>query len=263
VDSPADQPAAERPNPRFDVLELLVKVAALVAVVLPIIGAGIRVTAFTLAGEPNPLEMAVAEPVSELIATALKAVLPFVGAFVLLAPTLYQEWPRPQVPPRYYHRLPTPLALAIGVLLMGGAAFFLPWPGGVIELAGVSVASYMLGFLSARRALSFYRVAAVVFLAAIVSALGGGINGVAVGDQISSYRFASSAALSDGKYALVGESDGFVYLQSCQRQEIVGVSQQEISSFEATKATSAWPSDSLYEIMFKRGSPKIGYRPDC
>jgi Transposase, Mutator family len=56
--------------------------------------------------------------------------------------------------------------------------------------------------------LTFYRVAAAVLLAAIASALGGGINGVAVGDQVRNYRFANSSAMADGKYALVGDSDG-------------------------------------------------------
>jgi hypothetical protein len=69
--------------------------------------------------------------------------------------------------------------------------------------------------------------------------------------------------LTDGKYALVGESDGFVYLESCQHPGIVGVSQQEIVEFDAVKPSSPWPSDSLYEIIFSGGVPKIGYHPDC
>lgn len=254
---------AEHPAPHSDVLELLVKVTALVALLLPIVGAGVRATAFIVAGVPSPLEMAVAEPVPGLVSTALKAVVPITGAIVLLAPTLYQEWPRANVPPRVYHRVPTPIALIIGTVFLGGAGFFLPFPGGLVGLLGVGIASYMLGYWSARRQLTFYRVTAVVFLAAIASALGAGANGVAVGDQVSTYRFASSAGLMDGRYALVGEADGFVYVQSCHRHGIVGVNQQEVVEFSAAKTSSPWPSDSLYEIIFRGGIAKIGYRPYC
>jgi hypothetical protein len=255
--------AAEHPTPRSDVLELLVKVTALVALVLPIVGAGVRATAFILAGVPSPLEMAVAEPVADLVSTALKTVVPVTGAIVLLAPTLYQEWPRPNDPPRVYHRVPTPIALAIGIVFLSVPAFLLPLPGGVIGLLGVGTASYMLGFWASRLKLNFYRVAAVVFLAAIASALGAGVNGVAVGDQVNTYRFASSAGLTDGRYALVGEADGFLYVESCQRQGILGVSQQDVVEFGAASTSSPWPSDSLYGIIFKGGTAKIGYRPYC
>jgi hypothetical protein len=258
-----NQPTAERQAPRSDALELLVKVAALVAVVLPIVGAGVRATAFALVGVQSPLELAVAQPVSELINTALKAVVPLAGALVVLAPTLFREWPRPNVAPRYVHRVPTPMALVIGGLLLAAAAALLPWPGGFVGMLGAGAASYMLGFWAARQELTFYRLASVVFLAAIASALGAGINGVAVGEQVNSYRFASTAALTDGNYALVGESDGFVYLESCERRGIVGVSQQDIVEFSAVKTSNAWPSDSLYEIIFRGTSPKIGYRPEC
>jgi hypothetical protein len=89
-----------------DVLELLVKVAALVAVVLPIVGAGVRATAFALAGTPNPLELAVAEPVSQLVTTALLAGAPIAAAIVALAPFVYRDWPRPNVAPRNYNLSP-------------------------------------------------------------------------------------------------------------------------------------------------------------
>jgi len=56
------EPTGESKARQSDVLELLVKVAALVAVVLPIVGAGVRAMAFALAGTPHPLELAVAEP---------------------------------------------------------------------------------------------------------------------------------------------------------------------------------------------------------
>jgi hypothetical protein len=248
---------------RYDVLELLVKVAALVAVVLPIVGAGVRFTAFALAGVTNPLEMALAQPVSELVGSAMKAVAPVAGGIVVLAPNLYREWPRRNIAPRYYHRVPTPVALIVGTIFLAAAAFLLPWPGGFIGLFGVSAVSWVLGFWAARRQLSFYRLGAAVFLAAVTSALGSGINGVAVGDQVDSYRFASGAALLDGKYALVGKADGFVYLESCHHQGIVGVNQQQIVVFSPVSASNPWPSDSLYGIIFGGGSPRIGYRPEC
>ncbi|HCG00893.1 MAG TPA: hypothetical protein DEV93_10170 [Chloroflexi bacterium] len=255
--------AAEPVAPRYDFLELLVKVAALVAVVLPIVGVGVRAIAFTLAGVHDPIEMAVAQPVSDLVSTALKAVAPVAGGIVLLAPTVYQDWPRPNVAPRSYHRLPTPLALVIGAVFLAAAATLLPWPGGFVGVFGVGAVSFILGFWAARRQLSFYRVAAAVFLAAIASAVGAGINGVAVGDHVNTYRFAASAALTDGTYALVGDSDGFLYLESCQRSGIIGVNQQEIVEFNAVKASSPWPSDSLYGIIFGGGTPRVGYRPEC
>jgi hypothetical protein len=106
--------ASERHAPTTDVLELLVKIAALVVVVLPAVGGGVRATAFALAGVPSPLEMAVAEPVSDLVTTALKAVVPITAGLVVLAPSIYRDWPRPNVAPHYYHRMPTPFALVIG-----------------------------------------------------------------------------------------------------------------------------------------------------
>lgn len=84
------------PPQRSDALELLVKVAALIAVVLPIVGASVRALAFALAGVQNPLEMAATQPVSGLVITALKASGPSVLPVVVLSIVTYQSWSRPR-----------------------------------------------------------------------------------------------------------------------------------------------------------------------
>jgi hypothetical protein len=255
--------ATQPTPPRSDILELLVKVAALVAVVLPIVGAGVRATAFALAGVSNPLGLAVAEPVSVLATTALVAVAPIAAAIVALAPFLYRDWPRPKVPPRRSNLSlrAARAAVALGILLLVVAVFILPWPAGLVWILGGGVSSWLLGLWSARQELTFYRVSTVVFLAAIVTALGAGLNGIAVGDQVYHYRFSTNSVISDGNYALAGESDGFVYLESCQRPGIEGVSQQDIVEFSAVKGTE--PLHSLYEIIFRGGSLNIGYHRGC
>jgi len=47
--------------------------------------------------------------------------------------------------------------------------------------------SYRLGWWTARRELTFYRIAFVVLVGAIATAIGAGINGLAVGDQVNTY----------------------------------------------------------------------------
>lgn len=69
--------------------------------------------------------------------------------------------------------------------------------------------------------------------------------------------------IADGDYAVVGESDGFVYLESCHRPGIVAIRQQDVIEFKAAMATNKLPWINLFEIIFRNASPKIGYRPEC
>lgn len=135
-------------------------------------------------------------------------------------------------------------------------------PAGLIWTTSGAALSYWLGFWSARRELTFYRVASVVFVAAIATALGAGINGIGIGDQVYEYRFAPSSGMSDGTYALVGQSDGVLYLDPCQRRGIEGVSQLSIVEFKPASAHRG-ALNNLYEILFRGGSLQIGYRPQC
>ncbi len=258
------QPAADLQAPRYDVLELVVKVAALIAVVLPIVGAGVRAIAFLLAGVPNPLDMAATQPVSGLFITALKANWPSVLPVVILSVLTYQNWSRPHLastdtPPTWRRWA----ILGLGVLFLAPAAFALAWPGGLVGVLVWTVISYRLGWWTARRELTFYRIAFVVLVGGVATAVGAGINGLAVGDQVNNYTFVSSAALADGEYALVGESDGFVYLESCHRHGIVGIRQQDIMEFSEAKPTNVQSWTNLFQIMFRGASPKFGYRPGC
>jgi hypothetical protein len=256
--------AGERPPAQADILELLVKVGALVAVVLPIVGAGVRATAFALAGIPNPLELAVAEPVSKLVTTALVAAAPVAAAIAALAPFVYRDWPRPNAPLRNYALASrgSHFLIALGFLLLAIAVFILPFPAGLIWTLSCGALSYQLGFWSARRELTFYRVASVVFLAAITTALAAGLNGIGIGDAVYEYQFSPSSGVPDGTYALLGQSDGVVYLDPCKTSGIEGVSQQVIVKFKPASAHRE-TLDSPYEIFFSGGFLQIGYRRQC
>jgi hypothetical protein len=259
----ATQPTAQHSED----LELLVKVTALMAGILPVVGAGVRAIAFYLAGVPSPLDMAVRQPVSALASTAFNASGLIAVFFAALIFAAHRGWhtrvfrsPSPTyVRPKWLKRL----LIFEWIVIIGVPVITLPWPGGAVGMAGSVWAGWLLGGWSARHELTFYRSAAAVLVVGLSSAVSAGITGATVGDDVNNFTFAAPADLADGTYALVGESDGFVYLESCHQSGIVAVSQQDVEKFSHANPSKNQTTPSLIEIVFHGATPRIGYRAEC
>src|SRR5712692_1898045 len=84
------------------VLELTVKIAGLVVVVLPVVGVAIRFIAFAVGGVPNAIDMATRESVAGLASTAIQAVGAGVVTVAVLAFLAYRGFFVPMPPPGKY-----------------------------------------------------------------------------------------------------------------------------------------------------------------
>jgi len=249
--------------PRYaDPLELMVKVTGLVALVVPVVGAGIRATAFLLAGIPNPINLAIADSLGGLASTTLEAIgfnVVFVAALAFVA---HRGWLRTN--PWHFGkvtRFTWRLWSAVAILVLGTLAAF-AWPGGVLLQGGSWWGGWLLGDWSARGTMTFYRAASAVIVVGIFGALAAGTSGWHVGDQVNNYEFTTESGMIDGKYVRLGESDGLVYLDACGGQGIVGVNQAVIVKVRPGNASPA-DNPTLFDVIVRGRSPVIGYKRRC
>jgi len=257
-----------------DPLEVIVKVAGLLVVALPLVGVGVRLVAFQLAGVPVPLQMATRDSVVGLAATAFTATWPSVVVTAVFAVSVYRRW-LPGLDrdsslyvavahPRYWKwRLRLDRALVLTVL--AGAVLLLQWPGGVlIAVAGVGM-GMAIAWLDIRRQLTIYSVALLVAVTGGINAVGAGLEGVGIGDEVDGYYFTSKAGLpADGHYVRLGEADGVIYLQSCG----AGNAFVAVNSLDVARVLPGQPSQdrqipALLNIVLRHQTPQIGYRPRC
>ena len=256
-----------------DPLEAIVKMAGLLALALPLVGIGVRLVAFQLAGLPNALLLATRDSVFELATTAFDATWPSVTVAVLLIVAVNRGWMsgavterdiKLAVEHRRYFKARLWLFRAAFASLVLAAFLVLPWPGGtLIGLAGLGM-GWAISRLEMRRQLTLYSAAVLVAAVSCLNAVGAGLEGVGVGDEVNVYHFATKPGLpTDGRYVRLGEADGVLYLQSCANPNVtVAVNNSDVARFEIGQAS---PSETPNLILIVRWhkAPEIGYRPRC
>ena len=257
-----------------DPLEAIVKVAGLLAIALPLVGIGVRFVAFQMAGVPVPLLMAARDSVVGLAVAAFTVTWPSVLITAVFALAIYRRW-LPGLSadadiriavahPRYWKwrlRLDRTVIVITTVTLV----LILPWPGSVlIGCAGIGM-GMALGWLDIRKRLSIYTAALLVVGMGITNALGAGLNGSGVGDEVNSYYFTAKTGLPpDGRYVRLGEAGGVLYLQSCGAgNAFVAVNSSEVTRLAPSSAPSDRQIPSLLNIVIRHQAPQIGYHPRC
>jgi hypothetical protein len=246
-----------------DILELLVKTAGLVVIILPLVGAGIRALAFALAGLPDPIALAADNSVASLAVTAIKAVGFLVAVVAALGFLAHRGWAKPytgtRLSWRWYGKWQQRAVLVVSI---GVIALLSVWPGGLLFFAVGGFAGWLIAEWQLRKLLSFYRIAVVVMLVGAISAVAAGLDGSAVGDQVNTYRFTSATGIPDGNYVPLGESNGIVFIDSCRGLGLVGVNTTEVSNFTSAPQHTA-SGQTLFNWIFRRGSLSVGYRRQC
>ncbi len=246
-----------------DPVELAVQVLGLVAILLPLIGVGIRAVAFVISGIPNPLELAAKDGVPDLALTATKAVAPLAIMYSAFALAVYYGWlsklpqPKPMSKPMSRFR-----ALPVGLILLMLLAFLADFPGYWILFGGGLAVGALLARWEVRMQLTFYRIAVAILVAGTFAAIAAGIAGYGVGDETNVYQFASTSGLSDGKYVLIGESDGITYIDSCQGTGVIGISDLQIVSVRPSPP-SVGRYGTLLDDIFAHNPVTIGYLRQC
>ncbi len=258
---------------RIDPLELIVKIAGLLVLTLPLVGIGVRLVAFQSAGMPDALRLATRDSVVGLATTAFIATWPSVFVVIGLSIAAHRGWMSGQRPPalapsarllkwlkwsaRAYRA-----SFAIAVIVI---ALTFPWPAGVFLVAAGAGGGMAIGWLNVCRRLTIYTVALLVVLVGIANAAGAGLEGNGVGDELNMYYFASKAGLpADGRYVVLGQADGVLYLQSCgANKELLAVNNQDVARLTPTQVPDVVVTPSLVDIVIRHRSSRIGYHPNC
>jgi hypothetical protein len=259
---------------RTDPLEAIAKVAGLLAITLPLVGIGVRFVAFQLAGVPVPVLMATRDSVVGLATTAFVATWPMVLITAVFALAVYRRWV-PALTSDYdlqlavahprYMKWRVRLERAVVPVVVVTVALVLPWPGGVvIALSGVGM-GMAIAWLDLRRRLSIYSIALLVVVMGVVNAVGAGLEGVGVGDEVDMYYFSTKAGLPpDGRYVRLGEADSVLYLQSCGASNpLVAVNSQDVARLVPEHPAQDRQIPALLDILIRHRTQQIGYRPRC
>jgi hypothetical protein len=122
-----------------------------------------------------------------------------------------------------------------------------------------------LGWLDIRKQLTTYTIALLVVATGGLNAVGAGLEGVGVGDEVDTYVFVSTLGLPpDGRYVRLAEADGVLYLQSCSHDNpLVAVTNQDVARLVPGQPSRDSYSPALLDIFIRHRTPQIGYRPRC
>jgi hypothetical protein len=258
---------ANTPTDRPDTFEALIKLAGLVAILLPAIGVAVRAIAFFLGGIDGPTQMASRQSVGALASTGLSVTWLAGLVVVVVGLAIHTRLlPRRTQAPQQVRRLSRRarwVAWVVILLVWGVSIFLTATPGSVVALIGGGITGLLLGDESRRGYVHVYRLAALAAVFAIVSAVGAGVGGTSLDLQVGDYSFTSLvSAAPDGRYVELGQDGAITYLQSCRTGRIVGVNQSNISTVSPSSAGATAPA-TLYELVF-RGKPlRLGYSLHC
>lgn len=193
------------------------QLAAVSAVVMPLVGALVRGVAFaTDARLPSPGHLAVSAPAGDLAMTGVLVSLPTMAVAVAVALIVW----RGRIPARFEVSLRAELALlALSSVAVGAVCYV---PTGNLALVVVSSVGYVTGELTPRIA-AFVgrpgpgRVGRLIVVTGVVAVVTGIASGLIYSPApAASYRFvASTAGPRDGWYVPLGETAGLALLHPC------------------------------------------------
>jgi hypothetical protein len=256
--------SAADPADEGDLLAIGGKLAALVAVLLPVAGFVVRYVAFSL----NSTTAGVAEvlawsaPIAQLAATGVLSI--GLGLVVVVIAGLSD----------YIERLPGPSRAHVSLYAAGTATVVAvllvlwPWTWALSVGLGCSIGGG-LGLWDRRlrgrdRHLTFrhgWWLAAPIILAGAVSyGLGSNPDGITLAD----YTFAGSAHLQDGTFAQLGESGTTVYVQRCLGSSAIdAVNIDQVLLRTGITSSDRRSPPSVLSMIFAHEPPGAGYRPPC
>jgi hypothetical protein len=205
------------------------RVALFGGILLPVTGYAVRWVSLLFAGAPTQVALAIAPGRSATVGLE-----PFVLSLVLLGLLVrfdlfgLRAAPRPRPMPltaRGWRRIVAlalrglllAVLLAIGTFFVRSLiAYALAQPlAGVPIAVGVLAATPMLrAVIRRQRPVSLASVGPATLVLVVAAGLSAAIGPAAVLD-VSDYAFRSGAAVSDGRFATVGDADGWLYLRSC------------------------------------------------
>jgi hypothetical protein len=258
-------PDAARPVPMWrDALTVIGQVLGLVALLLPVAGAIIRWIAFTIVGSfPDPAGLALAAPLSELVATATSSLLPPALTFaVSVGIVLPARSNRDRTSDAAVSRR-TILRRRVAELAGGLLALFIvasiPLPQ-LVLLAGSGLSGLALGVAVSRaRRLTFGSIAASAGVLVLAAAITGGLS---LEIFAARYTFESAGALPDGDYLRLATFDGMLALRAC---DAVGITLVPLSRIQTVAMIDPRrPKDANLWESLSRGAPqKFGLHLVC
>lgn len=245
-----------------DVLEIIGKVLALSAALLPPTGFVVRATALSLAFGPSiGVPLAWSAPFPQLAADGFFVVAPtYISAIVifLISRRVLPPGTRAAAPRRSRRFT----LLAMGLMVAPLAVFYPGFPG---VLVGVpTVVAVMQTITRAFSGGSRFRLREVWWLISVgllLVAIFFGTGGAIFNLPPAEISFANGSPLRDGRYLQVGEAEGLVYLQPCGSADVRVVPTSEIKAiaFIPPPLSALFAaSPSLWDIVANRRAMHLG-----
>jgi hypothetical protein len=253
--------------------EAAARVAVVGGVLLPLAGYGVRWLSLAFSGAPGQVALAVSPGRAATIGLE-----PFLLSVILVAGIVRWDlfgfrrsvpagrWPLPPAGWRRWLSVATRVviragAIATGVLVvMVTIRFFLAQPISSVPTAiGVMVAAPLLRtVVRGERAVSLRSVGPATAVLVVAAGISSGIGPAAVLD-VSDYDFADGAAVADGRFATLGDADGWLYLRSCSDPAgtVIAVPAADIRRITLAPARVRAARASLAEI-FADGRTPVG-----
>jgi hypothetical protein len=249
------------------------RVAVVGGVLLPLAGYGVRWVSLAFSGSPPQLALAVSPGRAATIGLE-----PFLLSVILVAGIV--RWDlfgfRRSVPET---RLPLPpagwrrwilialrlviLAIAIAtfvLVVLVTIRFFLGQPiSSVPTLIGILITARLLRtVVRGNRAVSLGSIGPATAVLVVAAGISSGVGPAAVLD-VSDYDFTDGAALADGRFATLGDVDGWLYLRSCSDPAgtVVAVPAADVRRVTLAPARVRASQASLIEI-FADGRTPVG-----
>jgi hypothetical protein len=209
--------------------EAAARVAVVGGVLLPLAGYGVRWVSLAFSGAPGQLAIAVSPARAATIGLE-----PFLISIVLVASIVRWDlfgfrrsgsaghWPFPSAGWRRWLSIAIRLiivavAIAVFVLIMAVTIrFFLAQPISSVPTAiGILIAAPLLrAVVRGERRVSLGSIGPATAVLVVAAGVSSAIGPAAVLD-VSDYDFADGAAAADGRFATIGDADGWLYLRSC------------------------------------------------
>lgn len=241
--------------------EASARVLAIVAVLLPVLGYTIRWLSLGIEGAAPQIGFSV-----DVRQAALVGVGPIAIGLLSIGMLIRFDLLGLRRPPRQRVRATVfglrRLALFASVLILGVAAFLVAAIGliylvleepvvGLPLLPALLIAGYRLrAVIRGERPITLMGVAPATMLIVVAVAVGSALGPSAVVD-ISSYQFKPDAGLTSGRYATIGDADGFRYLRSCVAapDSIIAIPDSAIAWVEVEPHRIAAPSTTLLDLL--------------
>jgi hypothetical protein len=246
-----------------DYWDVLARALPVVAILLPVIGAGIRWLNFAF-DSTIPSQVVVAASIPELAITGFRPFLTMIpiaalmGFFLFTDRRIMKSAGSPTGPPR--PRWGSKVILPLAVVAMVAAV----WVGGLLTLIsglGPAVAGYLTARIGARPSVGLTDAIPVVLVLSITACLTSGLAPTTT--RAAFIRFNGSQGLTDGWYLPLGTTEQGWYLRACAGdQRVLFVKRETLDLINFSEHTSVSQLTSVADIL--RGQPvKLGFVSQC